>query len=98
MGIEHGEILTRTLAEIYLTQGNPHKALEIYQKILEREPASGEIRSMVERLAGLLVHHRETLSPAPPSAENPQIRKLKRWLENIQAIRELRRHKRGDVE
>ena len=99
MGGKHGEILTRTLAEIYLTQGNPQKALKIYQRILEREPASGEMRSIVERLAGLLVHNHnlETLSPAPPSAD-PQIRKLKQWLGNIQAIKKLRCHKRGDVE
>lgn len=54
-------IISATLADIYLDQGYPEKALEIYTKLLEREPDN---RTYKERASSLKRHLEEKkLSP-----------------------------------
>lgn len=54
-------IISATLADIYLDQGYPEKALEIYAKLLDREPDN---RTYKERVASLKRHLKEKkLSP-----------------------------------
>ena len=43
-------ISTVTLADIYISQGQIHRAVEIYQKILVVEPENEEIRQRLARL------------------------------------------------
>ena len=38
-----GELATPTLAELYLKQGYPEKAAEVYRAILAREPGNREV-------------------------------------------------------
>ncbi len=83
------EIATKTLALLYLKQGYSQKALEIYLKVLEREPQNAELRETVEYL-------RRKVTKTPPITGNGQseedkkedrIRSLERWREGIRVIR-----------
>jgi tetratricopeptide (TPR) repeat protein len=64
---------TPTLAELYLEQGMPGKALSIYEKILEGDPGNSEIR---RRLMGLRGGQAASESPS-----GRKIRALQGWLE-----------------
>ena len=58
-------IPTATLAEIYVRQGLPERALEVYERILAADPSNAEIQSRVREL-------REILAPAAPAAESEE--------------------------
>lgn len=60
-GISHDPLSTGTLAELYVTQGFIHKALEIYRAILVDNPAD---RAVAERVAEL-----ELLETGPSGPE-----------------------------
>ncbi len=49
-----GELATITLAGIYAAQGYYQKALEVYRKILERDPGNNEASRMVEKINRIL--------------------------------------------
>lgn len=49
------EILTRTLAEIYASQGHVQKAYDIYQKLSLREPANALFHERLAELKGKLI-------------------------------------------
>lgn len=66
---------TPTLAELYIEQGMPQKAVAVYQRILEGDPDNAEIRRRLNELEA---------GPAPE--ESPalaKIRALQGWLERI---------------
>lgn len=87
------EILTETLAQLYLRQGNPERALEIYLRILKREPENTEIREAIKKLRREMA--RRSQLPHADSAQDltktEKIRNLERWRENIRTIRAQRR-------
>ena len=76
------QMITKTLAEIYLQQGHLHKAYEIYKVLAEKDPFDPEIQKKVEEL-------REKLHPSPPSdsphllTKEEKIYHLEKWLANI---------------
>lgn len=76
---ETGILATPTLAEIYMQQGLPSKAAEVYREILKGDPENAEARI---RLA-----HLEKAAPAAPdpieSARRRKIQALGSWLEGI---------------
>jgi pentatricopeptide repeat protein len=82
-------IATKTLAELYLSQGNAQKALEIYHEMLRRDPSNPEIMEAIEKLKGVGAAD----TPGPPSAVSKEppaserIRVLKGWQDRIRAIR-----------
>jgi tetratricopeptide (TPR) repeat protein len=45
-----GELATATLAELYLKQGHPDKAAEVYRALLERDPISTDIRGRLDAI------------------------------------------------
>ncbi len=91
----NGGIATKTLAELYLSQGDLRKALEIYREVLKREPSNTEIREAITKL------QRETAQPVQSHiADRPQdlsamekIRSLENWQEKIRIIRKQRQSK-----
>jgi len=87
------EIATKTLAQLYLRQGNPEKALEIYLRILKREPEDTEIREAIKNLRREMA--RRSQLPRADSSQDltktEKIRNLERWRENIRMIRAQRR-------
>jgi len=65
---------TDTLAEIYLKQGHPEKALSIYQEILTREPGNTDVQEKYISLQKRLEAQRKAAS------YQRTMPKLERWL------------------
>ena len=79
-------MITKTLAEIYLKQGDLRKAYEILKVLSEQEPSDKEIQQKLIELS-------ETLGISPPSlhpadhAKEERIRILKKVLTHIRERR-----------
>ncbi len=84
-----GGIWTKTLAELYLNQGHPEKALEIYYEILKREPSNREIREAINDLKGKMAHPSQPHFIDPPQdfTKKERIKTLQKWLDNIRLTR-----------
>lgn len=67
---------TLTMAELYSKQGHEDAAREIYERVLERDPANEEVRS---RLAALS----ESRAAPEPSARHEAAARLERWLHKV---------------
>ena len=77
------EIATKTLAEIYLKQGDLQKAYEIYKILSEKDPSDPEIRNRLNELDQKLTASLLSVQPLPRSREE-KIRFLEKWLAHIQ--------------
>jgi hypothetical protein len=77
-----GEIATKTLAEIYLKQGNLQKAYEIYKTLSERDPSDTEIQKKLDELREVMAVSHPSPKPFPLSREE-KIRFLEKWLTHI---------------
>jgi len=76
------EIVTKTLAEIYLDQGDLQKAYDIYKILSTRDPSDPEIQKRLkdlERLLGLS----SSLTSSPVLSREERIRLLNQWLHRI---------------
>jgi tetratricopeptide (TPR) repeat protein len=62
------ELLSPTLAELYLNQGFPDKAIEVYRRLLEREPGNERARTRL----GELERAPAAATPAPVEAPAPR--------------------------
>lgn len=77
------EIATKTLAEIYLRQGDLQRAYEIYKILSQRDPSDTEIQKKLKEL-------NRAINPSPssplslPLSKEEKIRYLERWLERIE--------------
>lgn len=67
-------IPTDTLAEIYLKQGHPDRALEVYQDILAKDPQNAMVREKYESLKNRISRDQKTESGQKVQA------KLEKWL------------------
>ena len=80
------QIITKTLAEIYLQQGHLREAYEIFKALSEKDPSDIEIKMKLNELGGKL-----GLTPSAAPASNlsaeEKIRLLQRWLFNLQKRR-----------
>jgi hypothetical protein len=65
---------TDTLAEIYIKQGHPDRALVVYQEILAREPENNAIREKVDALKKRLEGDRKVAS------QKKMLSHLEEWL------------------
>jgi hypothetical protein len=88
-------IATKTLAEVYLSQGDLRKALEIYCELLKREPSNREIREAVRKLRRTIAQSPGPLTSTPSQelTSMEKIRNLEQWQERIQTIRRLRQER-----
>ena len=86
-GTGSGAIPTPTLAEIYVAQGMPEKALEVYRQVLEGDPENEEVLSRVKALS-------RSLAP-PDEVMQRKIAALRGWLERIRRARDVQDHSRG---
>ncbi len=77
------EIVTKTLAQLYLKQGHFQKAYEIYKTLFEKDPSDPEIRKGLHELNQTLDFSRE-FGQSPPLSREEKIRFLERWLAHIQ--------------
>jgi hypothetical protein len=86
------KIATRTLAELYLSQGDVRKALEIYYEILNQEPSNTEIREAIRILKQKIAQNARVPSGGRSHelTIREKIRHLEEWREKIRMIRKLR--------
>lgn len=68
------EITTNTIAELYIKQGYPEKAIDIYKAILELDPANSAATEKIKKLEAGIRGESELLAPpvapiAAPAAE-----------------------------
>ena len=75
-------LITKTLAEIYLKQGDLRKAYEILKILSEQDPSDKEIKEKLIELSERLGLPPPTLHPADHTKEE-KIRILKKVLTNI---------------
>jgi len=89
------QIGTKTLAEIYLNQGNPQKALEIYREILRRDPSNTEIQEAIKSVKRKMAQSSQvhTTDRSQDSTKMERIKKLEKWLENIQFVQKQRENR-----
>lgn len=96
-------IATPTIAEIYLRQGLPERALQVYRDLLRVDPDNGEVRRKLEELEEKIRMEEgrlraeetpepeaESASPAEPAAASSQARQMEalaRWLESARRRR-----------
>ena len=68
---------TLTMADLYVQQGLPDQARQIYEKILQRDPDNREVRDKLSSLS--------RPSPSEPAAkrENPKVTRLEQWLAKV---------------
>ena len=81
-----GNIVTKTLAEIYLQQGHLKEAYEMFRTLSEKDPSDTGIRNRLRELEQMLTTSPPVLSPSDLSSDE-KISLLKRWLSNIQKRR-----------
>jgi len=81
------QMVTKTLAEIYLKQGHLQEAYEMYKTLAERDPFDLDVQRRMEELG-------EELNPSPPLdfpyplSSEEKIRHLEKWLANIRKRRQ----------
>ncbi len=82
------QIVTKTMAEIYLRQGLLQEAYDILKILSERDPSDLEIKMRLEELSG-------QLNSSPPLIDSPlhptraKVHVLIRWLDNIRKRRRI---------
>jgi hypothetical protein len=82
--IEEEETDSETLAELYINQGHPDKGLEVYRRLVAKDPDNVKLR---ERIMALEEGSAPPETPAQASRK-ARIRRLEGWLA---VIRERRR-------
>ncbi|OGP66028.1 MAG: hypothetical protein A2170_15505 [Deltaproteobacteria bacterium RBG_13_53_10] len=75
-------ILTKTLANLYIQQGHLHKAYEILQALLEKDPSDPDVLEKIKRLRERLDLSHGPLNEASHSSEG-RIEILNKWLGNV---------------
>lgn len=93
------DITTHTIAELYIKQGYPDKAMDIYKAIVELDPANEEAKQKIIELEAQMSMAEESVVPVESSAEEisvaedgendveSQICRLETWLSEIREIR-----------
>lgn len=79
-------MITKTLAEIYLKQGDFRKAYEIFKVLSEQDPSDREIQAKLIELSERLGLFPTSFGPAARSTEE-KIRLLRKVLANIRQRR-----------
>ncbi|HET9480681.1 MAG TPA: tetratricopeptide repeat protein, partial [Candidatus Polarisedimenticolia bacterium] len=82
-GARHAALATPTLAEIYVQQGLPEQAAEVYREILQGDPAHDEARTRLGEIEAALRQR-----PDPEAAgRRRRIEALQGWLRTIRSAR-----------
>jgi hypothetical protein len=79
-------MITKTLAEIYLKQGDLRKAYEIFKVLSQQDPSDKEVQTKLRELSERLGISPPLISSADHSTEE-KIRILKKVLTNIRERR-----------
>ena len=76
------QMVTKTMAEIYLRQGHLQEAYDIFKILSERDPSDLEIKMRLEELSGQLNSSPPLIDP-PLHPTRAKVHVLIRWLDNI---------------
>jgi len=76
------ELVTKTLADIYLQQGHLQEAYAIFKALSEKDPSDTEIQMRLKELGEKLETSSPLMDQSIHSTEE-KIRLLERWLANI---------------
>ncbi len=69
-------VLTPTLADIYFQQGQPHLAVRIYSRLLQKDPDNEKIAERLERIKAYIAEHPQTeLRSTPDEPPEPSRKK-----------------------
>jgi predicted Zn-dependent protease len=79
-------MITKTLGEIYLKQGDLRKAYEIFKVLSEQDPSDKQVQAILTKLSERLGLSPPSLGPPARSTEE-KIRLLKKALANIRRRR-----------
>jgi len=79
-------MITKTLGEIYLKQGDLRKAYEIFKVLSEQDPSDKEVQTRLVELSERLGLSPPSIRPTARSTEE-KIRLLKKVLANIRRRR-----------
>lgn len=71
-------LASSTLAELYLRQGFPDRAIEVYRQLLQREPGNERAKARIEELWALLATPSPGVASASPPAAPPDERTARR--------------------
>jgi len=69
-------IETETMAELYAGQGHSGRAIEIYERILQRDPGNEEVRAR-------LLHLRSSSDESAGEGNRAKIARLQKWMERV---------------
>jgi tetratricopeptide (TPR) repeat protein len=84
------ELVSPTLAELYLNQGFREKALEVYRRLLEKDPANDRARARLaelERPAPVSAPPATAASPDLEQARQARRQALERTIERLESLR-----------
>jgi tetratricopeptide (TPR) repeat protein len=66
-------VLTPTLADIYFQQGQPHLAVQIYSRLLQKDPDNEKIIKRLEKIKAFIAENPQTTPEAAPApVKRPQ--------------------------
>jgi hypothetical protein len=89
---EQAELVSPTLAELYLNQGFRDKAIEVYRRLLEREPGNERARVRLADLEGAAepAAASSSATPAPEEVEAARAARrqaLERTIDRLESLR-----------
>jgi pilus assembly protein FimV len=71
-------VLTPTLADIYFQQGQPHLAVTIYRRLLDRDPANEKLLRRVEEIEAAIARGAETETQTVPAPVPQPVKPVKK--------------------
>jgi len=84
------QVLTPTLANIYLQQGQPQFALKIYQRLAEKDRDNAELRRQIEEVEKIIAKGPDNaVQPPKPKRSKPRKKTIKAATEQTAAAGEV---------
>jgi hypothetical protein len=71
------ELVSPTLAELYMNQGFPARAAEVYRQVVAREPGNERARARLAEIERIVLAE-ESAAPAVDTPEH--VREARRWV------------------
>jgi hypothetical protein len=81
------ELVSPTLAELYFNQGFPEKAVEVYRRIVEREPGNERARARIAELQAGPARSAPAAAAESDQARAARRAALERTIERLESLR-----------
>ncbi len=83
---EEDTLVTPTIAELYFKQGKTDKAINIYKKVVEKNPADESSKQRLEQLSSMLDNSRHDNSPETTKKTEQMIMVMEKWLTGLREL------------